>query len=127
RKLVLQVAIVLFLVGSALCGISQSTTHLIVFRALQGLGGGGLIVSSMAAVGDVVSPRERGLYQGYFGAMFGVSTVVGPIVGGYIVEDLSWRWIFYVNLPVGLASFIVLSWAFAAPPKREPRPIDWVG
>jgi EmrB/QacA subfamily drug resistance transporter len=127
RKRVLQAAIVLFLVGSALCGLAQSTLHLIIFRAIQGLGGGGLIVSSMAAVGDVVSPRERGRYQGYFGAVFGVSTVTGPLLGGYIVEHLSWRWIFYVNLPIGLASLAVIAWAFAPQPRREPRPIDWAG
>ncbi|WOI57210.1 MFS transporter [Palleronia sp. LCG004] len=127
RKRVLQAAIILFLAGSALCGFAQSTTHLIIFRAIQGLGGGGLIVSAMAAVGDVVSPRERGRYQGYFGAVFGVSTVTGPLIGGYIVEHLSWRWIFYVNLPVGLVGLAVIAWAFAPPPKREPRPMDWTG
>ncbi len=127
RKRVLQAAIVLFLVGSILCGVAQSTVHLIIFRAIQGLGGGGLIVSSMAAVGDVVSPRERGRYQGYFGAVFGVSTVTGPLIGGYIVEHLSWRWIFYVNLPIGLAAFAVIAWAFAPQARPELRPIDWTG
>lgn len=127
RKRVLQAAIVLFLLGSMLCGIAQSTIHLIIFRAVQGLGGGGLIVSSMAAVGDVVSPRERGRYQGYFGAVFGVSTVTGPLVGGYIVEHLSWRWIFYVNLPIGIAAFAVIAWAFAPQAKGEPRRVDWAG
>lgn len=127
RKRVLQAAIVIFLAGSALSGIAQSTTQLIVFRAIQGLGGGGLMVSSMAAVGDVVSPRERGRYQGYFGAVFGVSTVTGPLIGGYIVEHLSWRWIFYVNLPIGLVALAIVAWAFAPPPRRERRPIDWTG
>ncbi|EKE43071.1 EmrB/QacA subfamily drug resistance transporter [Oceaniovalibus guishaninsula JLT2003] len=127
RKRMLQSAIVLFLVGSALCGLAQSTLHLILFRAVQGLGGGGLMVTSMAAVGDVVSPRERGRYQGWFGAVFGVSTVTGPLIGGYIVEHLTWRWIFYVNLPLGLLALAVISLAFAPPAARERRRIDWAG
>ena len=101
RKQLLQAAIVLFLVGSVLCGLSQNMTELIAFRALQGLGGGGLIVLTLAVVGDIFSPRERGRYQGFFGAVFGVSTVIGPLLGGFFVDNLSWRWIFYVNLPVG--------------------------
>src|ERR1700742_3089326 len=97
RKRVLQVAIVIFLIGSALCGAAESMTELILFRALQGLGGGGLIVLTQAAIGDVVPPRDRGRYQGLFGAVFGVSLVAGPLIGGYFVDHLSWRWIFYVN------------------------------
>ena len=99
RKLVLQAAIVLFLVGSALCGVAQNMGELIAFRALQGLGGGGLMVTTMAVVGDIIPPRERGRYQGLFGGVFGVSTVIGPLLGGFFVEHLSWRWIFYVNMP----------------------------
>ena len=91
RKLELQVAIVLFLVGSALCGISQNMPELIAFRALQGLGGGGLLVTTIATIGDLVPPRERGRYQGYFGGVFGVSTVIGPLIGGFFVDHLSWR------------------------------------
>src|SRR3954466_4799043 len=91
RKLVLQVAIVIFLVGSALCGLSQSMGQLIAFRALQGLGAGGLIVTTLAVVGDITPPRERGKYQGYFGGVFGVSTVIGPLLGGFFVDNLSWR------------------------------------
>src|SRR3954466_2523583 len=111
RKRVLQSAIVLFLVGSALCGAAQSLPMLIGFRAIQGLGGGGLIVLSMAAVGDVVPPRDRGRYQGLFGAVFGVASVVGPLLGGIFVDSLSWRWVFYVNLPLGVLALIVIAGA----------------
>ena len=106
RKRVLQSAVVLFLVGSALCGLAGSMTELIAFRAVQGLGAGGLIVLVQATVGDIVSPRERGRYQGLFGAVFGVASVAGPLLGGVIVEHLSWRWIFYVNLPIGLVALV---------------------
>src|SRR5215468_9992161 len=109
RKLMLQTAIVLFLVGSVLCGLSQDMGQLIAFRALQGLGGGGLIVTTMAVVGDIIPPRDRGRYQGLFGAVFGISTVIGPLLGGYFVEHLSWRWIFYVNIPVGAAALVVIA------------------
>src|SRR5213083_2104281 len=114
RKIVLQTAIALFLIGSALCGLSQNMTELIAFRALQGLGGGGLIVSTLAIVGDVVPPRERGKYQGFFGAVFGVSTIIGPLLGGFFVDNLSWRWIFYVNLPIGIVAFAVIGAVFQA-------------
>src|SRR6186997_1829188 len=124
RKIVLQAAIVIFLVGSALCGLSQNMFQLIVFRALQGFGGGGLIVVTIAAIADVVSPRERGRYQGYFGGVFGVSTVVGPLLGGFFVDNLSWRWIFYVNLPVGGLALAVIGIAFHARTARVSHSID---
>ena len=108
----LQAALVIFLTGSALCGTAQNMGELIAFRAVQGLGGGGLIVVTMAVVGDLVSPRERGRYQGSSARVFGVSTVLGPLLGGFFVDNLSWRWIFYVNLPVGVAAFAVIARAF---------------
>ena len=127
RKIVLQSAIVLFLVGSALCGISGSMLQLIGFRALQGLGGGGLMVTTMAVVGDILSPRERGRYQGIFGGVFGLATVLGPLIGGFFVDHLGWRWIFYVNLPLGLIAVAIIGWAFAAPKIRRRPAIDVAG
>ncbi|HTX10580.1 MAG TPA: MFS transporter [Solirubrobacteraceae bacterium] len=127
RKIVLQFAIVLFLIGSALCGQSQSMTELIAFRALQGLGGGGLLVTTMAAVGDIIPPRDRGRYQGLFGAVFGVATVIGPLLGGFFVDSLSWRWIFYVNLPLGLIALSVIAVAFHSRRDNVHHRIDYLG
>src|SRR5436853_4028155 len=127
RKIVLQAAIVIFLVGSALCGISQNMAELISFRALQGLGAGGLIVVSIAVIGDVVPPRDRGRYQGLFGAVFGVATVIGPLLGGFFVDNLSWRWIFYVNLPVGAAALTVIAAAFHAREANVRHEVDYLG
>lgn len=121
RKIVIQTAIVLFLAGSALAGQSQSMTELILFRALQGLGGGGLIVTAMASISDVVSPRERGKYQGLFGAVFGLSTIIGPLIGGFFVQHLSWRWIFYINIPLGMLAFVVIGWALHSRPNVGTR------
>ena len=127
RKRVLQIALVLFLAGSALCGLAQSMPQLIVFRAIQGLGGGGLIVVSMAVVGDLVAPRDRGRYQGMFGGVFGVSVVAGPLLGGFFVDNLSWRWIFYINLPLGLLALAVIATAFRSKQVTTRHSIDWLG
>ncbi len=127
RKLVLQAAIVIFLGGSALCGLSQNMAELIVFRALQGLGAGGLIVTTIAVIGDVIPPRERGRYQGFFGAVFGVSSVVGPLLGGFFVDNLSWRWIFYVNLPIGAVALAVIGVAFHSAAEHVRHSIDYLG
>ncbi len=127
RKRVLQVAIVIFLAGSALCGLANSMPELIAFRAVQGLGAGGLIVLVQASVGDIVPPSERGRYQGLFGAVFGFAAVAGPLIGGLIVDHLSWRWIFYVNLPIGLLAFVVISATLPEAHGRTRPSIDYLG
>ncbi|MFF2961004.1 MFS transporter [Streptomyces sp. NPDC057963] len=127
RKKLFQSAIVIFLIGSALCGIAQNMPQLIGFRALQGLGGGGLMVLSMAIVGDLVAPRERGKYQGLFGAVFGATSVLGPLLGGLFTEHLSWRWVFYVNLPVGVVALLVIAAALHIPVHRTKHTIDYLG
>ena len=127
RKRLFQTAIVIFLIGSALCGMAQNMPQLIAFRAVQGLGGGGLMVLSMAIVGDVVSPRERGRYQGLFGAVFGATSVLGPLLGGLFTEHLSWRWVFYVNLPVGVVALAVIATALHIPRKTAQHVIDYLG
>ena len=127
RKRLFQLAIVVFLVASALCGLSQNIFELIAFRGLQGIGGGGLLSLAFAIIGDVIPPRERGRYQGYFGAVFGVSSVVGPLAGGFAVDHLSWRYIFYVNLPLGIAALIVTNRVLRLPMRKREVKIDWWG
>jgi EmrB/QacA subfamily drug resistance transporter len=127
RKLVLQAALVIFLIGSVLCGLAQGMTELIAFRAVQGLGGGGLMVSAQAAVGDVVSPRERGRYTGLFGGVFGVSSVAGPLIGGFFTTHLSWRWIFYINLPLGAIALAALAVALPTVRDRVSHKVDYAG
>ena len=109
RKRIFQIAIVIFLIGSALSGLAQNMYQLIIFRGVQGLGAGGLLTLALAIVGDVIPPVDRGRYQGYFGAVFGVSSVIGPLIGGFLVDQASWRWVFYVNLPVGAVALIVIN------------------
>ncbi|WP_062649132.1 MDR family MFS transporter [Streptomyces maremycinicus] len=127
RKRLFQTAIVIFLIGSALCGMAQNMPQLIAFRALQGLGGGGLMVLSMAIVGDLVPPRDRGRYQGLFGAVFGATSVLGPLLGGLFTEHLSWRWVFYVNLPVGVVALAVIATALHIPRRSARHVIDYLG
>lgn len=127
RKRLFQTAIVIFLVGSALCGAAQDMTQLIVFRAVQGLGGGGLMVLSMAVVGDLVPPRERGRYQGLFGAVFGATSVLGPLLGGLFTQHASWRWVFYVNLPVGVVALAVIAAVLRIPRRTQRHVIDYLG
>ncbi|MGZ4359574.1 MAG: MDR family MFS transporter [Gaiellaceae bacterium] len=127
RKRLFQFAIVVFLVGSALCGLSQNLAELIVFRGLQGLGAGGLMVGALAIIGDLVPPRERGRYQGYIGSVFAVSSVAGPLLGGFFVDNLSWRWVFYVNLPVGAVALVVVAAVLHTPVRRVSHSIDVLG
>jgi EmrB/QacA subfamily drug resistance transporter len=127
RKLIFQAAIVIFLIGSFASGAAQDIEELIAFRAVQGLGGGGLFALALATMGDVVPPRERGRYGGYFGAVFGTSSVLGPVLGGFFADGPGWRWIFYVNIPVGLIALFVTSAALKIPHTRRDHVIDYLG
>lgn len=127
RKPVFQFAITVFLAGSIAAGAAHSMTELIAARALQGLGGGGLVISAQAIVGDIISPRDRGRYMGLLGAVVGLASVAGPLAGGFIVDHFSWRWIFYVNLPLGAAALIVMTATLKLPVGRARAAIDYRG
>ena len=128
RKLLLEVSLVVFVLASALCAAAQDITQLIVLRLVQGAAAGGLMTLAMAVVGDLVAPRERGRYQGYIAATFAVATVVGPLLGGLLVQGASWRWVFLVNLPLGAAALAGLALRLPAPPAERPeQPLDTLG
>ncbi len=127
RKVFFQAAILIFLAGSVCSGLSHTMVQLIAFRAVQGLGGGGLMVGTQAIVGDIVPPRDRGRYQGLFGAVFGVASVAGPLLGGVFVEQLSWRWIFYINVPIGALALIVIASRVPSNMRRIHHVIDYLG
>jgi EmrB/QacA subfamily drug resistance transporter len=127
RKPLFVVSILIFLAGSCLCGFSVSMTQLVIFRGIQGLGAGGLITLAQTTIADLVSPRERGRYQGLFGAVFAFSSIAGPLLGGFITDCLSWRWIFYVNLPVGGLALALIIFGFRRPQASVPHSIDYPG
>ena len=127
RKNLFLVAIALFLAGSALCGTANTMTQLIIYRFIQGLGGGGLMISSQAITGDLIPPRVRGTYMAPMGAMFGIASILGPIIGGWLTDSVSWRWTFWINLPLGVLAFIAIFLVLRLPSSRLTSPIDWWG
>ncbi|MFL5836987.1 MAG: MFS transporter, partial [Solirubrobacteraceae bacterium] len=127
RKRLFQGAIVVFLLGSALSGAAASLGELVTFRALQGLGAGGLMTLAMAIVADIIAPRERGRYQGYIQMVFVVASVAGPLLGGFFADEASWRWVFYVNLPIGAVALAVIATVLRPRTDRTPHKIDYLG
>jgi len=127
RKKIFQTAIVIFLVGSVLCGISQNMNELVFSRALQGIGAGGLMSLVLAIVGDVIPPRQRGRYMGYFGAVFGIASVAGPLLGGFLTDALSWRWVFFVNIPIGIIALAAVATRLHLPVHKREHKIDYLG
>ena len=127
RKPLFIVAITIFLVGSALCGLAQNMVQLVIFRAVQGVGAGGLFPLTLAMVGMIVPPRDRGRYQGLIGSVFAAASIIGPLIGGFIVDNTSWRWIFFVNLPVGIVALAVILVTMPKRASRQDHSIDWLG
>ena len=128
RKRMLQTALAWFVIASAICGVAQTLTELVVLRFVQGIAAGGLMTLAMASVGDLVAPRERGRYQGYIAMAFAAATVVGPLIGGVLVDNASWRWVFYVNVPLGVLAFFVLAARLPAGSVEEsPKRLDYIG
>jgi EmrB/QacA subfamily drug resistance transporter len=127
RKRFFQIAIVIFLAGSILSGLSQNMLELILCRAIQGAGAGGLMVGSQAIIGDVIPPRQRGRYMGYFGAVFGLSSILGPLAGGFFTQHISWRWIFYINVPIGIVALFIIAAVLHIPVHKVHHKIDWWG
>lgn len=127
RKKMLLIAVGIFLFGSILAGLSQSMFQLVIFRGIQGIGAGGLMTLVLATIGDVVPMRERGKYQGMFGAVWGLSSVIGPLLGGYFTDAFSWRWIFYINLPIGILALVVIWLKLHTKVHHTDHSIDYLG
>ena len=127
RKLLIQLALIIFVVATAAAGFSQDAGMLIAFRAVQGLGAGGLAALSQIIMADIISPRERGRYMGLFGAVMAVATVGGPLLGGFLTDAAGWRWNFYVSIPFAIAALVILQATLKASPARRKARIDYVG